>query len=129
MARYYVFATQAQAQACAERIWGRMKSACVAQGYTIDPATGGIVGKDAAGRDVPGALTLAWDRPRQRGDGKWIVICSAAVPGQTFVIDASRTPPLTLAAALAADDLSAGVTVEVEDASWWPAPPSLGARL
>lgn len=125
MRRCYVFPTQAQAQACADRIWVRLKSACVAQGYTIDPATGGIVGKDGAGHDVPGVLTLAWDRPRQRADGKWIVAYSAAVPGQTFVIDASQTPPLTLGSALAADDRNAGVTVEVENASWWPAPPSI----
>lgn len=125
MARYYVFATQAQAQACADRIWVRMKAACVAQGYSVDPATGGIVGKDVAGRDVPSALTLCWDKPRQRADGKWVVTHSAAVPGQTFVIDASQTPPFTLAAALAADDASSSVTVEVENATWWPAPPVL----
>ena len=121
MPRYYVFATQVEAQACADRIWSRLKAACIAQGYTVDKASGGIIGKDTSGRDVLGALTLAWDSPRQRADGKWVVLSSAAVPGQTFVLNASTLPPLTLAAALAADDLKASVTVS-DDSTWWPLP-------
>lgn len=129
MARYYVFGTQAEAQACADRIWARYKAACIVQGYTIDRATGGVVGKDNAGRDAPGALTQAWDIPRQRADGKWVVLHSSAVPGQTFVVAPLANPPLTLGAALAADDLAVTVTVENDDASWWPAPPVVQVKL
>ena len=129
MARYYVFETQAQAQACAGRIWGRLKAACVAQGYSLDPVTGAIIGKDIAGRDVPDALTSSWDIPRQRRDGRWVVRHAAAVPGRSFVLAPLATPPLTLGAILDADDLAASVTVESDDASWWPVPPLLVARV
>lgn len=128
MPRYYVFATQVEAQACADRIWSRLKAACIAQGYTVDKATGGIIGKDTSGRDVPGALTLAWDTPRQRLDGKWAVLASAAVPGRSFIVAPLAKPPLTLGAILDADDLSASVTIQNDDSSWWPAPPLVVVR-
>lgn len=129
MARYYVFATQAQAQDCIDRIDARARVVYAAQGYTID-ADGSIVGKRASdGIAMPDAArTETWDIPRQRLDGKWIVAHCEAVPGATFVLKPTAVPPLTVAA-FVAQDIPATVTVEVENVSWWPSPPLMGATV
>lgn len=127
MARCYVFATQAEAQACINRINVRARTVYAAQGYQLDNA-GAIIGKNAAtGALMPDAArTVTWDTPRQRRDGKWVVRHCEAVPGNSFVLDPTKIPPLTVAA-FVSQDIAATVTVEVEDVAWWPAPPSMTA--
>ena len=129
MARYYVFATQAEAQACVDRINMRARGVYAAQGYQIDTASGDIVGQNAAtGAPMPDAArTTTWDVPRLRIDGKWVVRHCEAVPGATFVLQPTAIPPLTVAA-FVSQDISAAATVEIEGASWWPAPPVLKAK-
>ena len=125
MAGCYVFATQAEAQACVDRINVRARSVYGAQGYQLD-AGGAIIGKNAAtGASMPDATkTATWDIPRQRADGKWVVRHCEAVPGNTFVLDPTQVPPFTVAA-FVAQDIAAGVSVEVEDVSWWSTPPGM----
>ncbi|MDP4005069.1 hypothetical protein [Methylobacterium sp. NEAU K] len=127
MARCYVFPTQADAQACVDGINARARTVYAAQGYAVD-STGAITGKRASdGVLLPNAAkTLTWDMPRQRLDGNWVVRHCEAVPGNSFVVDATKTPPVTVAD-FVAQDIAATVAVEVEDASWWPAPPTLKA--
>ncbi len=129
MARYYVFATQPEAQACVDRINVRARTVYAAQGYQLDEA-GAIIGQRASdGAPMPDAAkTLTWDIPRQRRDGKWVVAHCDLVPGATFVLKPTAIPPLTVAA-FVAQDVPATATVEVEDASWWPAPPVIRAAV
>lgn len=126
MARCYVFATQAEAVACVERINVRARVVYRLQGYEIDRATGAIIGKCAAdGTSMwNAARTLTWDIPRQRLDGKWVVRHCEAVPGATFVLKPLDSPPLNVAAYVA-QDIAVTVTVEVENEDWWPAPPRI----
>lgn len=123
MARHYVFATQTQAQACVDRINARARTVYGAQGYQID-TQGGIVGRSASdGTLQPSAQrTLTWDVPRWRLDGKWVVRHCETVPGNSFVLDPTKIPPLTVAA-FVAQDIDLAVVVEIENATWWPAPP------
>lgn len=126
MARYYVFGSQAEAQACVDRIDARARVVYRLQGYQVDDATGDIISQRVSdGVSMPDAArTKTWDIPRQRLDGKWVVRHCEAVPGATFVLKPLATPPLTVAAYVS-QDIAATVTVEVEDAAWWPAPPVL----
>ena len=130
VARFYVFPTQAEAQACVDRIDARARVVYRMQGYTIDAATGDIVGKRASdGVAMPDAArTETWDVPRQRLDGKWIVAHCEAVPGATFVLKATAIPPLTVLA-FVSQDIAATVTVEVAKTGWWPMPPVLKAGV
>jgi|GEM_PF-3410168 len=129
MPRYYVFPNQASAQACVDGIDTRARTVYAAQGYGVDDQ-GAIIGKRASdGAAMPDAArTLTWDVPRQRSDGKWVVRHCEAVPGATFVLQPTAIPPLTVAA-FVAQGIPATVTVEVADASWWPAPPTLIAKV
>ena len=126
MARYYVFETQAQAQACVERINARARVVYRLQGYQIDASTGDIIGQRASDNaPMPDAArTQTWDVPRQRLDGRWIVRHCEAVPGATFVLKPTAIPPLTVGD-FVAQDLDAAVLVQVEDPSWWPVPPRM----
>lgn len=129
MARCYVFPDQASAQACVDRINLRARTVYAAQGYQLD-GDGAIIGKNpATGASMPtAAKTTTWDVPRQRADGKWVVRHYEAVPGASFVLTLTGLPPLTVAA-FVAQDIAISVTVEVEDAAWWPAPPTVEVKL
>lgn len=122
--RYYVFASQAEAQACVERINARARAVYRLQGYQVATDTGAIIGQRVSdGLAMPeAARTLTWDVPRQRADGKWVVRHCEAVPGATFVVQPTAIPPLNVAACVS-QDIAASVAVEVEGAGWWPAPP------
>ena len=126
MSRYYVFNTQAEAQACVDRINIRARAVFRLQGYEIDRATGGIIPKRLSdGQSMPDAAQAeTWDVPRQRLDGKWIVAHCEAVPGATLVIRPTAVPPLTVAGYVA-QDIPATVMVEAENISWWPVPPKV----
>lgn len=128
MARCYVFQDRASAQDCVDRINMRARIVYAAQGYQLD-GDGAVIGKNSAtGASAPeAARTTTWDVPRQRLDGEWVVRHCEAVPGATFVLTPTALPPLTVAA-FVAQDIEASVTVEVEDASWWPAPPTVEVR-
>lgn len=130
MARYYVFQTQADAQACVDHINVRARIVYSAQGYQIDSASGAIIGKRPSdGIAMPDAArTETWDTPRQRLDGKWVVRHCETVPGASFVLDATAVPPLTVAA-FASQDIAATVAIETDTPSWWPVPPAIGAKV
>lgn len=126
MPRYYVFATQAQAEACVDRINARARTIYAAQGYAVDAVTGAVTGKRASdGALMPNAVkTSTWDVPRQRWDGKWVVRHAETCPGNAFVIDVAGT---TVGQFVGQDAVT--TTVETEAPSWWPAPATTGARI
>jgi hypothetical protein len=127
VARFYVYDSQAEAQADVDGIDARARTIYAGQGYEID-AEGNIISKDGAtGANAPGApRTVTWDVPRQRLDGRWVIGHCEGVPGASFVLDASRSPPLTVAD-FVGQGIAASVSVETEIASWWPASPADGA--
>lgn len=116
MARFYVFASQAEAQTAIDQIDTRARQIYAAQGYTVE-ADGSVVGKRASdGADMPtAARTETWDVPLQRLDGKWVVHHVETCPGHDFVIDQNGT---TVAQFVGQD--VASQLIEIYDLSWWP---------
>ncbi|SON58013.1 hypothetical protein HDIA_4472 [Hartmannibacter diazotrophicus] len=111
--RYYVFNTHTEAEEIAGRIDANARSALAAAGYTVRE-DGGILGK-RYGIDDPGAVTTAWDVPRQRLDGQWVLQHPETHPAAGVVTDNG----------LMLDRLTdglGGLTTETKTPDWWPAP-------
>ena len=124
MARYYVFATQAQAQACVDGIDARAREVYAAKGFTQDEATGGYISRDTDGDNIPGAVTVTFAQPRQRMDGRWVVPHCEVAPYAAEPV----SPTLTVAGYVA-QGIAADTSIETVDAAWWPPSPVLqGAR-
>lgn len=111
--RFYVHDTEADAQATAEAIDQRAREVFAAQGYTIRE-DGAVIGK-RGGVDNPEGVTRTWDIPRQRLDGKWLLLHPEEHPSATIEL----APGLTVLAYVTQDVTA---PVENEDAAWFPEP-------
>jgi len=109
--RYLVFDTHAAAQAAVDLIDSRGRQVYASAGYTID-ASGDIVGK-RDGVDDPAGVTSTWGIPRQRLDGKWVVVHIENHP----MADYEVSPGVVVK-----DFALAGITAPAEEHSdsWWP---------
>lgn len=104
---HLVFDTQEAAQGVSDAIYVFGASYAVGQGYSVDGS--GIVGRNPDGTSKPSAeRTTAWDIPRQRLDGKWIVLHPKYHP-------AAADP----SAAVGLANLLSGITVEAETEAWF----------
>lgn len=120
MARYLVFPSQGAANAAQDKIFTRLANALVARGHSFDPAKG-ILGHRASD-DAPAAdvtqRTTRWAVPRQRLDGKWVILhpeehsLAKQVPG----VAAQLVQDLDAAV------VAKSVTVEEYQSSWFPTP-------
>ena len=108
--QYLIFDTKDQAVQAERAIYNVGVVLAKAEGYTVDAA--GIAGKSSGVDNAAAAKTAAWDVPRQRLDGKWIVLHPIHHPAAT---DANGAALLAQLGPALSD-----VPVELEDPSWWP---------
>ncbi|GLK74686.1 hypothetical protein KHC23_08675 [Ancylobacter dichloromethanicus] len=113
--RYLIFDSEAVALDALALIDQRGRDCFAAAGYTVRE-DGAIIGK-RAGEDDPAGITVTWDTPRQRIDGKWVLAHIEAHPMRDYLLPSGET---VLAYVMAAP-LDAA-TVEDDDPGWWPAP-------
>jgi hypothetical protein len=117
--RYYVFSTQAEAQAAVDAINARARTIYAANGYTV-AADGSIIGKDGDGVDQPdSARTVTFSVPTQRLDGKWIVQHIEQSQQPNFVIDPATG--VTVGVWCTQDLISP--TIETDDGMWFAKAP------
>lgn len=111
--RYFVFDTQAAAQAAVDLIDERGRQIYANAGYTINES-GDVVGK-CNGVDNPQGVTTTWDVPRQRMDGKWVF----AHPEAGAMAGYEVAPGVFVR-----DYVVAGINDPIETGSpdWWPDP-------
>lgn len=123
--RYLVYGTQAEALADLALINARGRAFYSAAGYEIR-ADGAVIGEDADGDPDPRGLTVTWDVPRQRLDGKWVVLHPENQPMATrllseYVPGAAQIPILEIImAGLASGDAALSGAAEDYAPSWWP---------
>ncbi len=95
MAKYYVYTTLADAQACVAKIDNRSTMLLKAMGRTV--SNNGLVSKNAiTGQDEPGAeTTKTWFTPVVVDPWHWAVLYPDGFPDATRIIDNMGTTILT----------------------------------
>lgn len=118
--RFFVFNDQTSAQVATDAIAARGRELFAQFGYGVD-AGGNIIGKRASdGVLQPDAQhTTTWDVPRQRLDGKWILLHPENQTRSTVIVDAQGT----LASEYVTQDL-VGLLIESDplNGTWSPLP-------
>lgn len=110
--RYFVFATEAEAQAAVASVDSYARVAYYGAGYSI-AQNGDVIGK-ANGVDNPAGVTRTWDIPRQRAtDSKWVFLHPENHP----MADYEVAPGVTVKV-YTTQDISAPIEEEATD--WWP---------
>lgn len=109
MQTFLVYETEIEARRDERIIFRRGAQIAVNSGYEVDE--NGIASKNAEG-ETTDSLTVRWDRPRKRMDGKWVI------RHPIMHDDARNEAWLTF--------VMAGIAApaEVEDVSWWPVVPA-----
>jgi len=89
MAIFLVFDTETEAQTANQTVFDTALPIYRLQGYDADAQ--GLIGKKNGVVNPSGGRTTAWDIPRQRLDGKWIVVDPATHPAaQTILPDGQK---------------------------------------
>jgi len=115
MARYYVLPPRINALTAAEKFKQRLYEAFARLGYTVD--ADGVIGMRDGVPDPTASRTAAWDVPRQRLDGVWVIRHPEASPAAQLVLSSGET----LVNWLTQD--ATQFPIEEEQASWWPVSP------
>lgn len=121
MTRFLVSSTLDGAKALVAKIDDNGRLLYAARGYTVDKY-GAIVGRNAATglEDTKAQRTVTWAAPRQRLDGKWVVLHPENHVSSQMAIDAKKT---TAVSAIMDGVVPESIETDPEDGTWFVIPP------
>lgn len=123
MTQYYIFSSQALAQAAIDKIDFRAREIARALGR-LD-ANGNLIGRNAATGDlVPEAVTTTWVKPAKRLDGQWAVLHPNNGSMWNDPIAGGQTVGQYITQDLAAEVVAA----DPADGTWFPLPTPRGGK-